>query len=1037
MQSPLPGAARRRLRSTLFALGLGLGAYAGAAHADVIFQPSFASGLGPFVASGTVSTSASGAKMAASLFSTDGAITSPSLSTAGFSDITLSFDRVATGLDLGEAGLAEYSVNGGATYTTLESTSSATQARASYTLPATAAGIASLRIRFRVSANSALESYTVNNVVLEGTPAGGGTGGGAPRPAVGKFATFESGHVRPMALSSNGMRLYVVNTPDNRVEVYNTQSGVPVLSESIPVGLEPVAVALANDNQLWVVNHLSDSVSIVDVSTTPARVVNTLLVGDEPRDVLFAGAGNKWAFITAAHRGQNAGFDPQLTTPGVGRADVWVYDAANVGSRLGGAPVTRLNMFGDTLRGLAKNAAGTRVYAAVFNSGNKTTVLNEDIGAGGLTLPSPTTDANGNAAPQVGLIVQKNAAGRWLDNGDPTRGVAGRDWTSRVKLNLPDYDVFTIDTTGALPTVVGRVSGVGTTLFNVAVNPSSGKVYVSNQDARNVVRFEGPGTRSTTVRGHFVESRITVIDGANVLPRHLNKHITSYDQPVGTAAEKAASLATPLEMAVTPDGGTLYVAAMGSNKLGRFSTAQLEGDSFTPSASSQLTLTGGLPTGVVLDPVRSLAFVTTRGDNGVSVVNTASFAEVGHVKMFNPEPAAVQNGRKFLYDASYTSSRGDSSCSGCHVFGDVDHLAWDLGNPSESRVSSPNTYNRNVPVFGRKAFFHPMKGPMTTQSFRGLTGNGPMHWRGDRTGQSRSAGETIEQQSFQDFIVAFTGLLGRETPLSDAEMAAFTNFAMEIAYPPNPITNLDNSLTTTQAAGRNVYNNVISDQITTCNGCHVIDPANRRFGTDGTMSIEGAQLDQDFKIPHLRNMYQKVGMFGVNSQVTSFSHVGDQIRGFGFANAGKFGTLVQFLGERVFAALSNTQRQQLEQYLMASPAEMNPIVGQQVTVTQANAAQADVTARLSLLVSRAQVTSPLPECELVAKSVVGGVPRGWVLNSAGSFVPDKSSEPAITRAALLAQTASAGSPVTFTCVPPGNGTRVGVDRDANGRLDRD
>ncbi|MBC7958126.1 MAG: hypothetical protein H7Y33_19930, partial [Cytophagales bacterium] len=837
--------------------------------------------------------------------------------------------------------------------------------------------------------------------------------------------------------SSNGLRLFVVNTPDNRVEVYNTQSGVPVLTESIPVGLEPVSVALANDNQLWVVNHLSDSVSIVDVSTTPARVVNTLLVGDEPRDILFAGTGNKWAFITAAHRGQNAGFDPQLASPGVGRADVWVYDVANVGTRLGGQPLTRLNMFGDTLRGLAKNAAGTRVYAAVFNSGNKTTVLNEDLGNGGLTLPSPTTDANGNAAPRNPLIVQKNAAGRWMDNGDPTRGVAGSDFSSRVKINLPDYDVFTIDTSGGTPSVTARTSGVGTTLFNVAVNPSSGKVYVSNQEARNVVRFEGPGTRSTTVRGHFVESRITVIDGANVLPRHLNKHITSYDQAVGTAAEKAASLAMPLEMAISPDGATMYVAAMGSNKLGRISTSQLEGNSFTPSSSNHVTLTGGLPTGVVLDPTRNLAFVTTRGDNGVSVINTSSFSEVGHVTMFNPEPAIVKAGRKFMYDASLTSSRGDSSCSGCHIFGDVDHIAWDLGNPSDSRVSSPNPYNANVPAFGRKANFHPMKGPMTTQSFRGMTRHGPLHWRGDRTGVSRSTGETLEHQAFEDFNVAFTGLLGRESQLTAAEMKSFADFALELVYPPNPITNLDNSLTTIQAAGRNVYFNVTSDTVTTCNGCHTVNPAQGLFGSDGTMSIEGAQLDQDFKIPHIRNMYQKIGMFGTNSSRSVFANVGDQIRGYGYNNAGKFGTLVQFFSEDVFNALSLTQKQQVEQYVLAAPADMNPIVGQQVTVTSANAAQSDVTARVNLLAARARITSPAPECELVAKSVVGGVLKGWVLNSAGYFVPNMSGEAAVTQAALITQTASAGSPVTFTCVPPGNGTRVGVDRDGNGTLDRD
>lgn len=64
-----------------------------------------------------------------------------------------------------------------------------------------------------------------------------------------------------------------------------------------------------------------------------------------------------------------------------------------------------------------------------------------------------------------------------------------------------------------------------------------------------------------------------------------------------------------------------------------------------------------------MDPARHLAFVTTRGDNGVSVVHTRSITEHAHVTMHNPEPAAVTNGRKFLFDASLTSSRGDSSCT--------------------------------------------------------------------------------------------------------------------------------------------------------------------------------------------------------------------------------------------------------------------------------------------------------------------------------------------------------------------------------------
>jgi DNA-binding beta-propeller fold protein YncE len=104
----------------------------------------------------------------------------------------------------------------------------------------------------------------------------------------------------------------------------------------VPVGLEPVAVAARTDSEIWVVNHLSDSVSVVHLAPLglAGRVVRTLLVGDEPRDIVFAGPDRKRAFITTAHRGQNVPYDPQLTTPGVGRADVWVFNAEDLGNSL-------------------------------------------------------------------------------------------------------------------------------------------------------------------------------------------------------------------------------------------------------------------------------------------------------------------------------------------------------------------------------------------------------------------------------------------------------------------------------------------------------------------------------------------------------------------------------------------------------------------------------------------------------------------------------------------------------------------------------
>src|SRR5262245_27764064 len=96
------------------------------------------------------------------------------------------------------------------------------------------------------------------------------------------FVNFESGHVRPLALSPSKSLLFAANTPDNRVEVFRaTAAGLERVGQVV-VGLEPVAIAARTEDEVYVVNHLSDSVSVLDVSD-PARpfVKATLLVGDE------------------------------------------------------------------------------------------------------------------------------------------------------------------------------------------------------------------------------------------------------------------------------------------------------------------------------------------------------------------------------------------------------------------------------------------------------------------------------------------------------------------------------------------------------------------------------------------------------------------------------------------------------------------------------------------------------------------------------------------------------------------------------------
>jgi YVTN family beta-propeller protein len=114
------------------------------------------------------------------------------------------------------------------------------------------------------------------------------------------FVAFETGPVRPLAIRPDGFQLYAVNIPDNQLQVFDITDAGLILAGSVQVGMEPCAVAVAPDGKVWVVNHLSDSISIVDVSASPPRVVQTLIVGDEPRDIVFAGTGGTRAFVTTA-----------------------------------------------------------------------------------------------------------------------------------------------------------------------------------------------------------------------------------------------------------------------------------------------------------------------------------------------------------------------------------------------------------------------------------------------------------------------------------------------------------------------------------------------------------------------------------------------------------------------------------------------------------------------------------------------------------------------------------------------------------------
>src|SRR5262249_32616200 len=147
---------------------------------------------------------------------------------------------------------------------------------------------------------------------------------------------------------------------------------------------------------------------------------------------------------------------------------------------------------------------------------------------------------------------------------------------------------------------------------------------------------------------------------------------------------------------------------------------------------------------------------------------------------------------------------------------------------------------------------------------------------------------------------------------------------------------------------------------------------------------------QIVKNAHLRNQYQKIGMFGspdipvvINSGDNGFK--GDQVRGFGFFHDGSVDTVFRFVSATAFdhvpdvnpdgfpvALAGDAMRRDMESFLLAFPSNLKPIVGQQITLTTATAPA--VGARITLLEQRASAG----DCELVAKAHLAGHERGFL-----------------------------------------------------------
>ncbi|RKH10507.1 hypothetical protein D7V97_13550 [Corallococcus sp. CA053C] len=877
----------------------------------------------------------------------------------------------------------------------------------------------------------------------------------------GTFVNWEHPHVHPLELTPDGTRLLAVNTADNRLLVFTVSgSGDPVLTASLPVGLDPVSVRARSNTEAWVVNHVSDSISIVDLTTFNVKA--TVPTDDEPADVVFAGTPRK-AFVSCS----------QANT-------VLVMDAANP---LAATP-TRIPLQGEEPRALAVDPSSSRVYVAFFESGNRSTVLgggnamgpgafppnvvSNSVGPHGGANPPPNAGSAfqppmkpGNPTPPpVSLIVKKGALGRWKDDngGDWTAFVSGSNAALSgrpVGWDLPDNDLASID---AATLGVTYASGLMAHDMALAVHPTSGRITVVGTDATNEVRFE------PNLQGRFLRVLAATVDPANpTAPNRfdLNPHLT-YTTATVPQAVRDLSLGDPRGIAWNAAGTRAYITGMGSN-----SVAVVDA---TGARVTQLTVGEG-PTGVVLDATGARLFVLDKFAAALSVVNTTTNLEVARVPFFDPSPLAIKQGRKHLYDTHKTSGLGHIACASCHLDARTDGLAWDLGDPAGD-MKSPTGQNLGMGLVALGTSFqdwHAMKGPMTTQTLQDIIGKEPLHWRGDREG-------------IEAFNPAFQSLNGDDAQLTAVEMQQFEDFLATLTFPPNPYRNLDNSLPTRVALpghfttgrfgpaglplpdgnavrGLNLFRppRLLDNNLAACSTCHTLPTG---LGADmswngsryvpfpvgpngehhlGLVSMDGF-TNVTMKVPQLRNLYEK-GMNLTQTRSTS---------GFGVIHDGSVDTLERFFSEPVFAFQSDQELADVVAFMLAfsgselptgstttpmeppGPAsqDTHAAVGQQLTLTTSSPTAAQL-ARLSAVLTLADAG----KVGLVVKGRQGGQARGYTYVGGGTFQSDRAAQ--TVSASLLRTLAAPGSELTYTVVPRGTERRIGIDRDEDGAFDQD
>ena len=596
-------------------------------------------------------------------------------------------------------------------------------------------------------------------------------------------SSYMSPHASPIAIS--GDHVFVANTPDDTVDIIQTKSRK--LVGRVKVGVDPVGIAARPDGkEVWVTNHVSDSVSIIDTNPKNKSYMQVVATVqrfhptngstrfDEPVGIAFA--SNEKAYVALSSENTIAVIDV----------------ASRKVTKL--LPVTAQDPRAITVR-------GNRLYVIPFESNNKSQLSG---GTGELDKEYETFDAWQHSI----------AVNNVLSLGHVT------DITKHPE--VPDRDLYVFDTT--TDELVEVVDTLGTLLYGLTVD-SNGKVFIAQSDARNDANGKSGtkkhGLKELENRAFLNQiTRVTFKDGKPEKPEFFELEPLPPSHP-----EREMALATPFAIQISDDDTTIVASAASSDTI------------FTLNAATGEILgrvrVDAVPRGIALQSDStgraSQAWVLNAVANTVSLIdvsNSTKLKVMQTIALHDPTDSEVKRGR-IAFNTAAASTTGTYSCASCHPDGHTDQLLWVLNTPI---------------VTGGDQIM-----PRSTMPIRGLRDTEPYHWDGvpgDPYGGINSANirkHVKPNSEVKDPVTSARHLIdgglantmmtvgnkkvndkGQAGELSDSERDAMAKFLLSVTYPPAQRRSFTNEVSAIAREGFELFHvhGDLQPKQNVCGDCH-------------------------------------------------------------------------------------------------------------------------------------------------------------------------------------------------------------------------